>query len=280
MQLPGSRLRLVRSIFFVAVAGVMGVGIAGWVPDLAQSYPYLVLCLLLAVPASIGYWCCRSHREPMLMSSLLSAPCAVYAIVFVPEYWQPEQLFHFGLGPEDVLFSLANGATAWLFVAAPWRPVGQQATGREVLRRFGRASILFNGLMLLPWLLLGVPIMTAGLAAATVLLAALLWRRRDRWRMAVRGAAGFLGVYTLCLICVVSWNPAFLEQWSAHALRGPTVLGLPYLELAWALAFGAVWPVLVSDVLRLKLAPRREEQRARKQVTALLGVRSGIPDER
>lgn len=214
-----------------------------------DSYPYLAGSLVLAGLAGTGLLAWPRERRAMLLSGLLSAPSALFALAFVPEYWNPRQVARFLTGPEDVIFSFANGALAWLLaVGLSRRELAIRPAPRRALPRYAGCTALYFAVSLPGWAL-GFPVMTASLTG--VLGLAVFLGRRDPARapVAAAGALGFAALYTTLFGAVLVRWPDFLLQWNAASLWGPRLLGVPLDEIAWALAYGAAWPLVMAYVL-------------------------------
>ena len=190
----------------------------------------------------------REHRQLMLRSALFSVPTALYAIAFVPEYWRPETVAGSVTSPEDVLFSFANGGIVWLLA---FGLSGQRVTARRVphqwLFRYLGCTTLFVATSLPLWLA-GLKVMSAGLIGSLVVLGFVGWRCRALWRAAIGGGLGFMVLYAALLGGVLAVWPHLLLQWNIPNLWGLYLLNIPLEEIVWALAYGAVWPLLMAYV--------------------------------
>jgi hypothetical protein len=50
--------------------------------------------------------------------------------------------------------------------------------------------------------------------------------------------------------------PVLQLHWNPHNLWGPRLFGVPVEEVAWALAYGAVWPLFMAYVFDARPVPR------------------------
>ncbi len=238
-----------------------------------SAYPYLTTSLVLLVIAVLAVGAYAADRRLAVSAGWLSAPTAGYALAFVPQYWQPVQLLPISPGIEDVIFSLANGATSWVIATWPDRGlVRTHATGGQALGRYLTITALFI-VMLLALRRLGTPVMPAGMLAAGVLFAWLLRRRPELWRFAVRGGIAFATLYTAVLAVAIAWWPHFLADWNHARLLGFRVLGMPVEEPAWALCFGAFWPLFVAYVLDIHVGGTAANTSGARRSVPIKGAR-------
>ena len=231
------------------------------------EHPYLTLSLigLLAVLALICLL--PGRRRGILVGGLLGAPYGMLSFEFVPDYWQPNFAWpvyfggSFAFSVDDLLFSFVTGALAWIFVTAV-------SNGRlEYQLRAGR--------ILLRFLALGVPgVVLARLLKITVLptlpmIATLIsiavmtfvYIRLKPWvpRLAAAVCWRFTAAYIVFMALMLVLFPESRAYWDTPHLLPFDVLGLPAYELAWAVAYGFVFPmfqIAVYDAVRVPW-PRR-----------------------
>lgn len=220
---------------------------------LIATYPYLVWSLGLLGTFAVAYALKPAHRRIALSSAALSAPSSFLAVVFVPVYWEPVQIFRVLVGPEDLVFSFANGGMIWILAGA-YYAVPEHLWGRTFCVRSARITASFLAAWLLLWLT-GLPLMWAALAVGFGLWCFLVSRDVAALTVSLTCAAVFAAGYTLWLTAILYANPGFLESWTPDGLTGVTVLGVPLEETLWAVEFGAVWPLLVAYFLDIE--PRR-----------------------
>ncbi|MEX1311433.1 MAG: lycopene cyclase domain-containing protein [Candidatus Sulfomarinibacteraceae bacterium] len=217
------------------------------------DYPYLVLSLVLFAIFMVVFARTRRHRSLLIFSGLGSAAFSFSSFVFVPEYWDPVRVWSLVVGPEDLVFSFANGGIVWYL--ATWR--------RRVLPADDRSVAAFVA-RFLGWSLLGVassiPPHLAGFAPMTccffsmaVVGTALLISRPDLRMLAATGALGFSTLYTAIGVMTMITFPSFTTQWTHENLCGLAVLGLPLEETAWAFGFGAIFPLIVASSAKIRV---------------------------
>mgnify|MGYP003587757221 CR=1 FL=1 len=216
-----------------------------------HEHPYLASSLILAAQAALALVLLPRARGRALVSGLLVTPSSLLSFAFVPDYWRPARVAALVVGPEDLLFSFSTGVLVWL--------VAERFGGRRLLlqgprplsldpvvRRHFRWSLPFLAVFLLSWAA-GVRPMNATLLASAVVLARLAGRTRGAWPLALAGALGFTALHAATLhVSFAAW-PHFADQWSRESLWGVSLGAIPAEELAWAAAFGAVWPLTLAD---------------------------------
>jgi hypothetical protein len=220
-----------------------------------RQYGYLASALMLLAVFLSGVIACPKQRVGMLLSACLGAPLALFAFFFVPDYWNPIRVVPFRMGPEDVIFSFSNGGTVWLL--AVWLV-------RDRIKLGAKPTVVLERLVscALPCLLLclalrlsGATIMTSVLFTMSLLGVFLAWRRRDLLRISLAGAVGFVAFYFLFVNLVLTIWPECLRQWNAANLSGRRLFRVPLEEVAWAVGYGFVWPLLTAYVLDAELVP-------------------------
>ncbi len=166
--------------------------------NLFYAFPYLTMSLILFALFLVGLALRPGDREPMLLSGLLQGPYALASILFVPDYWNPVRVAEGYLtGPEDVLFSVANGGLAWLL--ATW-PIRDRLTLNPRLSRFltAYAVCALSGLtlVLVCWRS-GIPVMDAVLIAMVAVTAVLGLMQPRLWPIPVSGSVCFAVLYSV-----------------------------------------------------------------------------------
>jgi len=215
--------------------------------DFFSTYYYLTGSLALLFLALLLMSLATKHRKPALISGLLSLPCALYAVVFVPEYWHPIQVFRWLAGPEDLIFSFANGCLVWIFSVTPFssRQLHLDICVKRLLRRYFLLCAVFIPL-LFGGPLLGLRIMDSFVVAAVAVWLVVFIRRHDLWPVTLSGMLFFTVFYTLSTSLLLIVNPEFLQQWNFRQLSGSQICGVPVEEVLWAAAFGATWPLAMA----------------------------------
>lgn len=210
-----------------------------------QAYPYLSFMIVFVMIAGAIVRVSRCSATLAWYSGLVAAPGAVSGLVFVPDYWQPKVLLNLGVGIEDVLFTFAVGVSAWAIVDRGGRldlacgPIRAAAITRRYLLVATPFMTIFLSLF---WAGLGS--MHAALMAANIVGASLLWRKPTLWRTAVDGAIGFGILYCCFLGAALVVDPKILSYWMAVNRGHSTAFGLPAGEMAWAITWGASWPLV------------------------------------
>jgi hypothetical protein len=225
-----------------------------------KTHAYLFANLpLLALISGIAI---RARRENLgaaaLFSGVACLPASVLALMHEGGYWRPIRLGGGPLGIEDLVFAFTVGAAAWLCAAGPYRKLaapGHIVTGQAVTRLLlwgAASSAAAFGL----WRA-GVDCMSATLAPAFLLLAALLARRAQLWPLAITGPAVFVPLYVVVVRVQLAVWPDYLLQWSRGGPWSGMVFGMPAGEIAWAAAFAAVWPVAIASAAGMELNPAK-----------------------
>jgi len=209
------------------------------------QHPYLWTSLFLAALCLIGLRLATHQRKPALLSAVFGIPGAAYSLVFVPTYWNPVRIVDWPIGVEDVLFSFANGGLVWLMVAVRNPGVRLSIDAVTVTKRLVALSVVF-ALLLLASVRAGVPVMHAGLFSAVMILSTVLWLRPRYWQLAARGMVAFGIFYGLVLLGASSLWPDALSWWHEEVVSGMLLLGAPAEEIAWAVAYGAVYPLVMA----------------------------------
>jgi len=209
------------------------------------QHPYLWTSLFLAALCLIGLRLATHQRKPALLSAMFGIPGAAYSLVFVPAYWSPARITPWPIGVEDVLFSFANGGLVWLMVAARNPEVRLAIDAVTVTKRLLALTAVFV-LLLLTTIQMGVPVMHAGLFSAAIILGTVLWLRPRYWQLAARGTVTFGVFYSVVLLGASRLWPDALSWWHHEVVSGILLLGAPAEEIAWAVAYGAVYPLVMA----------------------------------
>jgi hypothetical protein len=185
---------------------------------------------------------------------VLSAPFAFASPAFVPEYWTPKRIACFLAGPEDILFSFANGVLVWLLAVAPVLGFIQPHFDRtRMLRTFFAWTIIGFAISTLVQAA-GLTIWGGTVVACAAVSLLVLQRRPALWSVAVRGTIGFTAFYTLLLVGTFTVWPHFLDQWNAAALSGIFLIVVPLEEVVWAAGYGAAWPLIMAHAFGFRPA--------------------------
>lgn len=218
-----------------------------------MHYIYLMLSLVLLLTAAIGYSLLADQRRAMMISALMSAPWALASIVFVPDYWNPVRIACFLTGPEDIIFSFANGMIVWAVAVLPLRGnIVININLHQMLKKAFMLSLLSFVITMSLWLF-GLKIMMAVVISLSVTIALLFfWLCRDFKILCVWGAIGFTLVYGILTSMGIIFFPHFLEQWNLANLSGISIFNVPIEEFVWAFGFGAYWPLFMAYILDAK----------------------------
>ena len=223
--------------------------------EFLSTYTYFTLSLALFGLFLTAYGLLPRQRRLMLLGALVSTPTAFYAVAFVPEYWDPVQLLRFGAGPEDLIFSFSVGGLVWLIVPAAHSGYTMHVNIRpwRMVRACLGLMLVFHGVWLSLWQI-GMGVMSAELVASAVLVVVVVALRPHLWRIVAAGPLLFALPYTVFVSLVLSVRPQFLGQWNLQSLSDLYVLGIPLEETAWALSYGAAWPLSLAYLFDLRLS--------------------------
>jgi len=211
-----------------------------------HNYPYLTWSMMLAVTFWIVFLLDVTQRRMMLYGGLSSALFAIASIVYVPDYWQPIRIASFGVGPEDVIFSFANGGMIWTLSIWPLRRrLSYRLCTRRFSRRFGLCTLL-GAIVATIAHHMGINVMSSLICAMVVVGFLLLAHQAKLWPICLAGSLGFLLIYATLIAITVSLYPGFPSQWTHSNLWGPTMWSLPLEEYVWAAGFGAVFPLILA----------------------------------
>lgn len=227
--------------------------------SLLFAYPYLFVSLVLFGLFLLLLVIAGDQRRPMLWSALLSAPYGFLSVIFVPDYWNPVRIAVWGgAGIEDIVFSFANGGIVWFLVTLLLRDrLSLDIKIKRVLRRYLLWTVCGTPLGLF-LLFVGSDPMHGVLLVLSVMIIVFLWLRIELWPLFLVGAVSFGAIYTVTCIAAFSINPDFLLQWNIKELSGYYFLGVPLEEIAWSIAFGAVWPLLVAYAFETRISVRMD----------------------
>ncbi len=224
-------------------------------------YLFATVCLIACFAAGWLAW--PRLRGGALLSAVALSPFAVLGTAFVPTYWQPDHRGTLlrGVGVEDALFCFACGGICWIAAAAgsgaAWRG-GLDVT--RFLWRFG-GWLAVASLAVLAACAAGCGIMTAVILGGTAGGLVALRGAPEARRLILPGAVGFTLIYAGVGWSVLALDPSTARFWTPDAVCGHRVLHLPVEELAWAVSFGATWPVVLGYCLgdHLTWGPRPPE---------------------
>jgi predicted secreted hydrolase len=219
------------------------------------AHPFLFtnifsLGFCLGVASSI-----RPAGRMVLMGGLMNLPCFYLITLLEGNYWTPVRLGNWAVGIEDALCSFDVGALVLIPAVVLfrnsiiWENWNSRALGRFLFGG-GAASALF--LLLIPF---GLSPMSALVGTCSLMALGLFIIRLRLWPLGMSGLFGFTVLYTLIVKAYFLLWPDFIKQWNPEGPWGVVLLGLPAGEIAWAVAFGAFWPLFVGFVFNIQLAP-------------------------
>ena len=214
------------------------------------GYPFLIISIALILVFSLAWLACPAMRPMIWRSALLSAPFGLTSVVFVPEYWQPVRVAEFICGPEDIIFSLANGGIVW--AAAMWFKRNQKwqwISWEQALKRYFVVVAVCWTFSSSLWLL-GLAVMPAVLISIYGLAGYVLWQYPRLLVPALRAGLIFGLLYSLILTGGMAMWPHFLDQWNLTVRSGIKVGLVPVEELVWAAGFGISWPLFMTYVFK------------------------------
>jgi len=228
------------------------------------AHPYLfanlpIVAMTLLLPRLVAN---RDYGRAAMFSGLACLPCALAELTSL-DYWRPVLLGGAHWGLESVIFTYASGASVWL-VAALWSrqscAIGV-ASFREGFRRLTPWALAGTGAYWGLWWA-GMNCVTATLLTSAGLLLFQLRQRADLWRLALAGCVLFMPVYVLGIRIQFAVWPHYLDYWLPGGLWGTLVLGVPRGEVAWAILYGATYPVVMASALDMRFSSRRLEERS------------------
>ena len=219
-----------------------------------STYAYFSFSLVLLGLLGLGIYAFPSQRRPMVLAGIIGAPSALYQSLFVPEYWEPIQLFRCLAGPEDLIFNASMGSLGWLIVPAVYgrRMMHLSIRPWRIVRAYLGFTVIFLGVWLPLWNA-GMHVLRAELLATAAVVLVVLVLRLRFWPLVVVGPLMFGLPYTVLVSLGLWLRPDFLAQWNLNSLTGWYVLGIPIEETAWAFSYGAAWPLLLVYHFDLRL---------------------------
>lgn len=224
-------------------------------------YNFLMLCLLLAMPAATVYGLRSDLRSAMARTALVALPLAFTESFFLGVYWSPIFLFdlggRYGFGIEDVLFVALLG----MLTCASY-PTAFRKGLRPAAKKRSRVACL-------------LPLAVGGVGLAVVLLTSTIPIIHGTWCVmglfvlvtwVVRGdligpccAGGAIVTVCYWLICLgwqILYPGVFTSAWNQEALSGLFVLGVPIEELIYAGIAGMSGTVLYPLLARREFVQR------------------------
>lgn len=217
------------------------------------GYPYLVFSLILFAIFVLLFVRARRHRTLLVLGGVGSAAFSFSSFVFVPEYWDPVRVWSLVVGPEDLVFSFANGGIVWSLATRRCRVHPSfDRSWRSFAARFVGWTVLGLASSALPHFA-GFSAMTCCFYSMTVVGGVLLLSRPDLLKLSLAGAVSFSSLYTVIGVTMMIAFPDFSAQWTHENLCGAVILSLPVEETLWAFGFGAVYPLIVASSAKVRL---------------------------
>lgn len=224
--------------------------------------PGVYFCGAAALTAIFALcWFAFPRRRPgALISASALAPFGFLGYVFVPGYWAPDHLVQFvrGVGVEDFLICFSEGGLAWILAGYGIRRREQdrirdqreprRANSHSAVRPLLRFSLISGaGGTLSFWgALLGLDVMTAIVVGFTLVGTVVGAWRSELLPGALMAGPGFAAFHVGVGAVVLAIWPEAADFWSVRILAGVRTFGVPVEEFAWALTFGACWPLFVQ----------------------------------
>ena len=229
-----------------------------------SQYPYLAVSVILL---GLFALCClaATDRRAAFLSGLLCAPWGCTAGLYMPDYWNPVRITSAPIGVEDLLFPLANGGIAWFLATWPIRKrMRLRIEFSRVIKVLGGWGIVGLVIGAVSDRVFGLSVMAATLAAILIVGLTIVILNPEYWPIAVTGGCAFAILYFGIMFMSFRLWPGFLEQWNLPKLWGLAIDGVPLEEIAWAGAFGSVWPLVTAQAFDLRIASRSPDGRENK----------------
>lgn len=217
------------------------------------SYAFLICSVLYtSITLILGHFTLpREQFRLMIYAGLATATSGGFAYFLEGNYWMPLRLGGFMLGIEDLLISYAVGMIPWYLVAFTWKKKLQmnfQWPG--VIKRFLLISFISYTAYLF-WVWFGLNPMTGLIVICGILVLAVLFMKPRNWPLALTGMISFSVVWFFVVALTFWLLPDFIFQWNLEGQWGRPLFGVPVGEIVWAVAFGAVLPLLNSFVFNV-----------------------------
>jgi hypothetical protein len=218
------------------------------------SYQYLCSLMVWLFFYAIGLIIFYRYRKSIFFSSFLALPQAFFAILLVPTAWQPNRIFVFGAGIEDLLFCFLSGGLVWMSVLWIYRKnVPQKFQLRNSIKRFVYCTVfgvLTVSLILLFTRLRGyiIPFTIMILWCTIVLI-----YKPGYLKLFLTGIASFLVVWFFVLLIIINIWPDMPSLWSWDKLWGLSFFKFPVEELVWAILYGGSWSLTMAFILNIEI---------------------------
>lgn len=219
-----------------------------------EEYAYLTLSLvLLGLFVGCLVLSPQRLRNSIVLSAFLSAPASFASLVFVPEYWHPNRIINFIIGPEDLIFSFSTGGIVWLM--AIWlirHKIVIKFDKNNIVRRY--AILIVVGCIINLLLMMGMDIMYSTVITILIIGLWIIFRRSHYWEICISGLIGFTAFYFFFIKLSFQFFPNFIDQWNFENFYGLFIWGIPFEEIIWCMAYGCVWPLIIGYVLDARVS--------------------------
>lgn len=199
------------------------------------------------------------HFRLMIYAGLLNATSGVFCFFLEEHYWMPKRVGGMVVGIEDILIAAVVAMIPWYLVAVIWqKTLTVHFQWRASFRRIACMMPLAY-LAYLMGIYMQINPMSLLLIICTALAAGLLVLRPDAWPLAATGFVIFGLAWFLIVLATFFLLPGFVHQWNLDGTWGKPLCGVPLGEIAWALIFGALLPVLVSFTFDVRITGARNQ---------------------
>jgi hypothetical protein len=195
------------------------------------------------------------HQLKVSLLSVLGGPCI--EVLYFRDYWHPESVFSFEVGPFRILIEDFFFAFSFSGIAAILYPVLWQKKFVVVCDGCGKKSfvhgILFATVVVFSIAMLNASLnsiyVTAFFCEALTLIVAI--SRRDLWMPALYGGmltAGLLIlVYSLGFVFIQNTEDILKAWWYLYgqSFLGIRICRIPLTEIVWGFAYGSMTSVLM-----------------------------------
>ena len=168
-------------------------------------------------------------------------PLGISEVLFVKDYWNPVELFHFfGLmiSIEDFLFCFSVGGISSVLYKIAFK----KEIDYKKRYHYHRWYISLGPLVLIFFYFLNFNFMHASIIGLFVSALVILLSRKDLWKEIFFGGILFSIFYFFFLLSLSLIFPFFIpSQWRLNNLMGIFLFGIPLEEIFWALSFSMVW---------------------------------------
>lgn len=228
-----------------------------------MTYSFLILSILLLIPAFLVWLLRPDLRQVIYLMALASIPFAFTERLFYPDYWEPLFLFDLvniiGFGIEDILFVTGLAAftsTAWAFTAKKtYLPLSTSPRLRPLPSALLLLLICFLMVALLA--ILGLPMIYGAPIIMTALGLAICTLRPDLLLPSLGGAAITTVVYTaLCILLAILIPDVFELDWKTDQFLNLFILGVPLEEILYASTAGFIATAFYPFITHQRFAPR------------------------